>query len=254
MEIEGKHALITGGSRGIGFAIACELAKEGCEIHIIARAINGLRTAKKTIEGYGVKCHYIQCDVMNKQNIDDTLKNIGPIDILVNNVGGGGRWGSENVEKTSEQVWVEVYNKNVLSAIRFTTGLLPYMRRQKWGRIVTITSSYGKEAGGRPWFNVAKCAQTTLMKNLSIRRDLVRDGITFNSVAPGPIMIPNTGWETEMLRDEDRFATMVDKDFVLGRLGTPVEVANIVVFLCSKKSSLINGSSVSADGGQSHYF
>ena len=74
------------------------------------------------------------------------------------------------------------------------------MRTQRWGRVVTITSMHGREGGGRPWFNMAKTAQTTLMKNLALRHDLARDGITFNSVAPGAIMIPDTGWEAE--RDE----------------------------------------------------
>ena len=87
------------------------------------------------------------------------------------------------------------------------------MRERKWGRVVTITSIYGVMGGGRPWFNIAKTSQTALMKNLSLNRDLVRDGITFNSVAPGGIMIPNTGWTEMENADQERFNKMLDNQF-----------------------------------------
>lgn len=128
------------------------------------------------------------------------------------------------------------------------------MKKQNWGRIVSITSIYGREGGGRPWFNMAKVAQTSLMKNLALNRDLVRYGITFNSVAPGPIMIPETGWDVERMRNPEAFDSASKERFTLGRLGTPEEVANVVVFLCSEKASLVNGASILVDGGESKVF
>jgi len=92
------------------------------------------------------------------------------------------------------------------------------------------------------------------MKCLGLNKDLVRSGITFNSVAPGAIMIPKTGWEAERNKDSEAFDKMLGEQFTLGRLGTPEEVANVVVFLCSERASLINGVSIAADGGQSRSF
>ncbi len=128
------------------------------------------------------------------------------------------------------------------------------MASNKWGRIVTITSTLGRSGGGRPWFNVAKTAQTALMKNLARNRNFVRQGITFNSVAPGCIAIQNTGWHDEELKDPESFKSMLDADFPLGRLGTPEEVADVVTFLCSVKASLVNGASILVDGGESTTF
>jgi len=178
----------------------------------------------------------------------------GKLHILVNNVGGGGRWGNEVPDKNDDNVWLEVFNKNTMAAIRHTMAALPLMRQQKWGRVVTITSIYGREGGGRPWFNMAKAAQTSLMKTLAMQTDLARNCITFNSVAPGAIMIPGTGSDDERKKNPEAFEEMVNRSFTLGRLGKPEEVADIVVFLCSKKASLINGASIAVDGGQSRAF
>ena len=157
-------------------------------------------------------------------------------------------------EKTPLDVWIDVYNKNALSAVRFTMAAIPFMRKQKWGRVVTISSIQGREGGGRPWFNMAKSAEISLMKTLAMNPALARDGITFNSVAPGAIMISDTGWEKEQKKNPDKFKRMVEGQFPLGRLGTPEEVANVVVFLCSQKASLINGASIPLDGGEGRSF
>jgi len=120
--------------------------------------------------------------------------------------------------------------------------------------VVTIASLLGREGGGRPWFNMAKSAEISLMKTLAMNASLARDGITFNSVAPGAIMIPSTGWEEEQKKDPEKFKKMVDLQFPLDRLGTPEEVANVVVFLCSEKASLVNGACIPIDGGESRSF
>ncbi len=253
--LSGKYALVTGGTHGIGKSIALGLAEEGCNIAICSRDLERVKKTITEIKGKGVEVIGIRADVTSKKDAAKVMAKIidkwKTIHILVNNVGGGGRWGQENIEATEENVWKEVYDKNVLSAIRFTNLALPYMRQQKWGRVVTITSLYGKEIGGRPWFNVAKVAQTVLMKNLSLKKDLVRLGITFNSIAPGCIMIPDTGWDKEQKSDPTGFKKMVDEKFPLGRLGTPEEVASIVVFACSERASLLNGASIPVDGGES---
>lgn len=253
-----KCALVTGGSHGIGRSVALALAEEGCNVAIVARGKDNLDRVAAEIAAHGVRAVAVSADLSRTDELarafEDVIGQLGELHILVNNIGGGGRWGSEDPEETAESVWHEVMDKNFYAALRLTMRALPLMRRQKWGRVVTVTSIYGMQAGGRPWFNVAKVAQTVLMKNLARSARLARSGITFNSVAPGAIMIPDTGWHAEQVRDEEGFARFVEEAFPLGRLGTPEEVAALVVFLCSERASLINGASVLADGGESQVF
>ncbi len=258
LAIREKYALVTGGSHGIGRSIALALAEEGCNVAICARNAERVERVVAELKAAGVKSLGIPADVLIEQNIEQVVKSVidawGTIDILVNNVGGGGRWGSEIVEETSDDVWLDVYSKNALAAARFTMKVIPFMRKQKWGRVVTISSIYGREGGGRPWFNMAKSAEISLMKTLGMNADLARDGITFNSIAPGGIMIPDTGWEKEQRKNPEEFREMVESQFPLGRLGTPEEVANVVAFICSEKASLVNGASIPVDGAESRSF
>jgi 3-oxoacyl-[acyl-carrier protein] reductase len=255
LRLKGKYALVTGGSHGIGLAVALGLAEEGCNVAICSRSLERLAAARDAITKKGVLCLALSADVLIPADIEQVIESInrawGTLHIVVNNVGGGGRWGTDSIETTPEEVWQEVYDKNMMSAVRFTRQAIPYMRKQKWGRIVTVTSTLGRQAGGRPWFNVAKHAQTCLMKNLSQVKELARDGITFNSVAPGCIMIPETGWAAEAARDPEAFKRLLEEDFPLGRFGSPDEVAFAVVMLCSEQASLITGAAVAVDGGES---
>lgn len=256
--LKGKFALVTGGSHGIGRATALALATEGCNVAIIARGKPNIERVVGELEARGVRALGIAADLGDRvevaRSFQEVITQFRGLHILVNNVGGGGRWGSEDPEETPESVWCEVLDRNLFSALRLTMKALPLMVQQRWGRVITVTSIYGVEAGGRPWFNIAKVSQTVLMKNLARMAKFAKSGITFNSVAPGAIMIPETGWEAEKKRDEAKFAEYVDVNFPMGRLGTPEEVANVVTFLCSERASLVNGASVTVDGGESHVF
>lgn len=205
LNLKGKRALVTGGSRGIGKSIAKGLFIEGCVVEICSRTKG------------------IIIDVIK----DDLSKIDGNYDILINNVGGGGRWGNENYEDFNE--WEEVYEKNAGVARKLTMKCIPYMKNKKWGRVVTISSIYGKESGGRPWFNMAKAAEISLMKNLAGKYN----GVTFNTVAPGHIDVNNGKYQGE---------------------GRPYDVANLVTFLCSSKAGYINGACITVDGGESKSF
>ncbi|WP_407073930.1 SDR family NAD(P)-dependent oxidoreductase [Sphingomonas daechungensis] len=232
------------------------MAAEGVHIAICSRNQARLDNAKAALASKKVKFLSVQADVLDPTSADRVMDVVdrtwGGVDILINNVGGGGRWGKEDVEATDAAVWSEVYEKNAGAAVRFTRRALPHMHRHRWGRVVTVTSILGgKDGMGRPWFTMAKAAETALMKSLATNRKLARSGITFNSVAPGGIYIAGTGFEDEKLRDPVAFERMTDEHYPLGRLGTPEEVAAVVMFLCSTAASLVNGANIVVDGGQS---
>ena len=254
MNLTGKFALVTGGSHGIGRSIAIGLAKEGVNIAICSRSQSRLDETILLLKEYNVDSFSVQADVLEINAVEKVMSEIdkrwGKLDILINNVGGGGRWGQEEPLETKSEVWGEVYQKNAGVASEFTMKSLPYMLRNKWGRVITINSIYGFQGGGRPWFNMAKAAETALMKNLAMNKRYVRSGITFNTIAPGGIKIPGTGWEDQERNDPEQFAIFLDENWPMGRMGTPEEVANVAVFLSSPNSSLVNGASILVDGGE----
>lgn len=258
LRIQGKTALITGGSHGIGRATALAFAGEGCNVVICARNKERVDATVEEIRSCGAEALGISVDVTGASAVGEVVsaarERFGSIDILVNNVGGGGRWGKRDVIETAPEVWEEVFEKNALTAARFTTACLPDMKRNKWGRVVAVSSIYGKEGGGRPWFNMSKAAQISMMKCLAMNKELSRYNITFNSVAPGPIMIEGTGWAKERDDNPSAFQAQMEATTVLGRLGTSEEVAAVVVFLCSAQASFVNGASVAIDGGDGRAF
>lgn len=255
--LKGKRALITGGSHGIGLATTRALLKKGCDVIVCSRNPTSVQGKLQHFWADEGEPFYLICDVLQTGGIERAMKAIeqefDSFHILINNVGGGGRWGTEQPEESDADVWADVYLKNAGAAIKFTILALSMMRRQNWGRVVTVASLHGREGGGRPWFAMAKSAEIALMKSLAGMKDLARANITFNSVAPGPIMIPDTGW-AEMEREQpEAFKEYVD-GLPLGRLGTPVEVASVITFLCSERASLINGACIAIDGGQGRAF
>ena len=236
LRIEGKTALVTGGSHGIGLATALALAREGCDLHIAARTRHRLATAVGRLQGRGYKCLAHEFDALDPASITeliDILNEDGGVDILVNNVGGGGRWGSTPLE-TPMETYDQVYQKNARAAVQLTLGLLPAMLERGWGRVVTISSIHGREAGSTPAFMMAKSAEIALMKGLAVDRSLSGRGVTFNTVAPGYISIE-------------------DKDTEPSR-GTPEDVAEAVLFLCSQQARHVNGACLVVDGGEGKAF
>lgn len=256
--LKGKSALVTGGSYGIGRAIALALAAEGCRVAICARDKKRLAAAAKEIKQRGVDCLAISADATKAADVARVVKAVakawGGIDILVNNVGGGGGRETLPVEEVAESQWLVHYERNALAAVRFTRLAIPHMKRAGWGRVVAIASTQGKEGGGRPWYTMAKSAEISLMKTLALNADLARAGITFNSIAPGRIIFPGNGWDEFRQEAPERFEQTLKQRLPLGRCGTPEEVAAVVAFVCSPRASLVNGACIAVDGGESYSF
>ncbi len=259
LSLKDKTVLVSGGTHGIGYAITKGFLENGCNVCVFSRTKERINeTLSSVINKYSDKFHCFEGDALNQKEVDQVIAKVinkfDGVDILINNVGGGGRWGRTDIAETKTEVWREVYEKNVIVAGNLISSFLPEMRERNWGRVITITSIYGREAGGRPWFAGAKAAQIALTKSLSKDRKYVRSNITFNSIAPGSIMIPNTGWEEEMSKNRESFSTMVDEKCPLGRMGAPSEVAEVVLFLASDYASFVNGAQIVVDGGESNAF
>ena len=208
LALDGKTALITGASHGIGKAIGRVLSDEGVECYDASRSSG------------------IDLLLVNVKKLPNTF------DILINNVGGGGSWGNEKYEEFKD--WEDVYYKNADLTRQLTNHILPYMIKQGWGRVISIGSIFGKESGGKPWFTMAKASLIAYMKEMS--RNPRYNGITFNTISPGHI---------------DVGKPFPDKPKILGK---PLDVANIVTFLCSEKAKHINGTNIVVDGGYSRSF
>lgn len=250
-----KRVLVTGGSSGIGKAIALALAEEGCQVAICARNQTTLNQTVAELNNKRSDCVGLQVDVtcptQIQQGWETLVRNWGTIDILINNVGGGGERNETRVEDVDEEQWIQTYSLNALAALRFTKKAIPLMRKQKWGRVVTIASIQGREGTGRPWYAMSKSAEITLMKTLARNAELVRDGLTFNSIAPGTVFTEDNDWGRFKIENPQKFFSVIHDKCPLGRPGEPEEIASVVTFVCSDPASFINGACLVVDGGES---
>jgi 3-oxoacyl-[acyl-carrier protein] reductase len=248
--LRGKVALVTGSSRGIGRAIAVGLGAEGCKVTLCARGREALEEAAGAVRAAGGVALAVEADVTTADGLervlDETRRAHGPIDILVNNVGGSR--GSPTWEATDED-WGQVLDLNLMPAVRASRAVIPEMVERRSGSIVVVSSIYGRESGGATTYNAAKAAELATAKQLA--RQLAPHGVRVNTVAPGSILFPGGGWQRRIDADPEAMRRFVASDMPLGRFGAPEEIANVVVFLCSDRASLVTGACVNVDGGQS---
>lgn len=246
--LKGKVALVTGGSRGIGKAIALGLGAEGCHLSICARGEDALRQAEQELAARGVEALGTHADMTSPEDIqrviDQTISRFGAIHILVNNVGG-----SRGGATPADEDWQAALEVNLFAAIRMTRLALPLMERQGFGRIINIASIWGREAGGNPTYNAAKASVISFSKSLALR--VAPLGITVNSLCPGSILFPGGGWARRVEQDPEGMAAFVKHDLPTGRFGKLEEVAAVAVFLASEQASLLTGAAINVDGGQS---
>jgi 3-oxoacyl-[acyl-carrier protein] reductase len=257
--LKGKVAVVTGSSKGIGRSIAEALAREGVQVVINSRNATELAAAASEMRSAGATVHAVASDVTDAEGatrpVDEAVRSFGAIHILVNNAGGAGRFGS--FADLTDEEWLDVFNLNVLSAVRATRAALPHMQKQKWGRIINISSESGVQPDAMmPHYNASKSALNSLTKSLS--KAYGKDGILVNTVSPAFIRTPLLdGLLAQEAKTRgismDEAEKVLLREFrpniLLGRAGRPDETAGICVFLASEQASFITGSNYRVDGG-----
>jgi len=253
--LKNKTALVLASSKGLGKATAMKLAEEGANVMIASRNESELqKTAQEIRDRTGANVHYKVCNVMDNEQIielvHETATKFKTIDILVNNTGGPP---AGNFDDFSDKDWMNAFELTLLSVIRAIRAVLPYMRRQKSGRIVNIASSSFKQPlENLTLSNTFRTAIVGLAKSLS--QELAKDNILINTVGPGKIATDRVK-ELDRLRAEreglsvEEVVKRSEAQIPLGRYGTPEEFANIVAFLCSEANTYVTGQAILVDGG-----
>ena len=256
--LRSKVALVTGASKGIGKAIAVELAREGASLAVCARGREMLQETEVLLSQLGARVVAGTVDVSNQEDVQafvaKTVEAYGRIDVLVNNA--GSVKAARFMDLTNAD-WKEQFDVHVLGAVNFCRAVIPHMQKQRWGRIVNVCAGLAVEPS-HPLtidYNAAKAALGNLSKALST--NLARDNILVNCVSPGPIMTTihlepggfkdQTARLTGVTREEAMEASV--KNVPLGRWGTPEELAAAVVFLASERAGYITGVNLVVDGG-----
>lgn len=252
--LAGRVALITGGSKGIGLAVAHALAAEGVQIALCARGKAELDAAAEQIRARGVQARPVVADMTRLGDIDmfveSARQTFGRIDILVNNAVASSQAGFSAL---SEEEWRHHIDVKLLGYVRMARAVLPAMREARWGRIVNVAGMTARIVTEYRMTNgVVNAAVTNFAKHLA--EQVGKDGITVNAVHPGYTWTPRLEgglqrWaELDGLSLEDVIA-LRKREIPIGRFIEPGDIANLVVFLCSAAASAITGQAVAVDGG-----
>lgn len=259
LQLNDKHAIVTGGSKGIGKGIAMALANEGCSVCICARTQDELEATADELRDIGAEILAVQADLTDEDDIGKVIKEaadrFGSIDILVNNAGTIGRSGT--FEGTPLDEWRSLFELNLFAVVSITQKVIPYMKEKGWGRIINISS----ENGSQPYpdmihYSASKGALDNFSKALS--KQYADDNILVNTVSPAFIMTPlvsdmmETAAKEQGITKDEAIETFLQNNrphIELERPGTIEEVGSIVTFLASDKASFINGSNYRVDGG-----
>lgn len=254
--LAGRRAWITGGGRGIGRAMALELARQGADLAISSRTQAELESVSKEIRALGSKALPVVCDVMSLGDIRSSAelisKGLGPIDILINNAGGGTGVPNQGLsaEELDERLFIANVDLNLFSAYRASQAVLPGMLKRKHGRIINIGSGYAKRSGGPPAYTAAKHGLIGLTRAMAA--EVGTRGVTINCLCPGwtntklvnleaMAMIRKTDVETERAR--------IAGENLQNRVLEPAELGPMAALLAADESAGITGQVISVDGG-----
>ena len=245
INLKGKRAIITGGSKGIGRSIALKFANAGAAVSICARGSAALDKTSAEIMARGVKTHACVCDLTDKGAIAAYIvaaaDALGGIDILVNNASGFGAI-------DDEEGWTKSLNIDVMATVRASHAATPFIEKDGGGVILNISSISGYRASARtaPYAAVkAAVINYTMSQALMLAPKKIR----VNAIAPGAIEFPGGMWD-ERKKSNPELYNAILRSIPWGRLGAPEEVANAALFLCSDAASWVTGQTLSVDGGQ----
>jgi 3-oxoacyl-[acyl-carrier protein] reductase len=252
--IEGRAAVVTGASRGIGLATAVALAREGARVLVVARSEEGVADAISHVGGDAVG---LPVDVTYPDAADAIVAEcghrFGGLDILVNNAGTSR---ARDLEELTDEEWDEQWQLHVMASMRLMRAAVPGMVERGWGRVVNVGSSSGKRPSlSNAAYSVSKAAQLALSRVFA--DTYAGKGVLVNAVAPGPVSSPL--WMAEGgLADQAASRKGVSREealdaaaakIPLGRFGTEEEIAAVIAFLCSERASDVAGATWSVDGG-----
>lgn len=244
--LKGRVALVTGGSEGIGRAVARELAREGARTAICGRRVEAVESAAAALrdEVSGSEILAVAADLTRADDVERLAEAVrsafGPVEVLVNAVGRGHR---APLESVSDAAWQENLDLNLLSAVRITRRLLPAMIEAGWGRIIHVAAVSGRQPSlGQLVSNVSKAALINFAKSLS--NEIAASGVTVNVVLPGRILSERIRREFSVEQIQRR-----EEAIPMRRYGTPEEFAAAAVFLASTRASYITGTALAVDGG-----
>ncbi len=241
--LAGKKAIVTGGSRGIGRAICELLAEEGCDVALCARGEAGVEEAVTALAGKGVRAHGGIVDVADTKALRGWVAaaagQLGGLDVFVANV-------SALAQAMDEDSWRRSLEIDVMGTVAGVEAALPLLEKSAAGSIVVLGTTGAVEIAGapRPYASV-KAALVPYVKALA--RNLAPKGVRANMVSPGNVYFKGGVWNTVEENSPDVFKTMLSRN-PMGRMGTPREVANAVVFLASPRASFITGTNLIIDG------
>jgi NAD(P)-dependent dehydrogenase (short-subunit alcohol dehydrogenase family) len=256
LQLNGKRALVTGSTVGIGFAIAKALAQEGAEVIVNSRTEEKVSEAKRRIatEISNSKIAGVAADLSSSDGAAKIIEAYPEIDILVNSVG---IFEPRAFEQIPDADWLKFFEVNVMSGVRLSRHYLPQMKDRNWGRVVFISSESAANIPAEMiHYGVTKTAQVALARGLA--ETTVGTGITVNSVLPGPTLSEGVGTFIQQLAQEQAVAIEeVEKQFfqntrpssLIKRFIQPEEVASLVAYICSPLSAATNGAALRVDGG-----
>ncbi len=249
LRLKDRVVLVTGGTRGIGHAIAARAAEEGAHVGICGRNEATLRSAVTSLSSIGGRVHGEAIDVLAdggvERFVESSARALGRIDGVVANVGGtfGG-----NFADTGADDWVKTLQVNLVHAARLIRAALPYLEKSDAPSALIVASISGSRPGPRPQYGAAKAAEISLAAALG--RELGPKGIRVNTISPGSIMFDGGSWAKRAKEHPEKIAAFIEREFPRGRMGTLDEVADVAAFLLSPRASWVSGTDVVVDGAQ----